>query len=67
MTLNCAGCRGPQTAHKVTGDYRSRWGADQGATFAALLATARKLGQNDYEQLGTIASPSPLHAAGLTP
>jgi transposase len=50
---------------KVTGGYRSRRGAEQGATFATLLTTARKLGQNPYAQLCSIAGPSPLLAAGL--
>jgi transposase len=50
---------------KVTGGYRSRRGAEQGAIFATLLTTARKLGQNAYARLCAIAGPSPLHAAGL--
>jgi transposase len=50
---------------KVTGGYRSGRGAAQGATFASLLTTARKRGQNAFERLCAIAGPSPLHAAGL--
>ena len=50
---------------KVTGGYRSRRGAEQGATFATLLTTARKLGQNAYQRLCAIAGPSPLRAAGM--
>ena len=50
---------------KVTGGYRSRRGAEQGAIFATLLTTARKLGQNAYARLCLIAGPSPLHAAGM--
>jgi transposase len=50
---------------KVTGGYRSRRGAEQGAIFATLLTTARKLGQNAYARLCSIAGNSPLHAAGL--
>ena len=50
---------------KVTGGYRSRRGAEQGAIFATLLTTARKLGQNAYARLCSIAGPSPLRAAGL--
>ena len=50
---------------KVTGGYRSRRGAEQGATFATLLATARKLGHNAYARLCSIAGPSPLQAAGM--
>jgi transposase len=49
---------------KVTGGYRSRGGAEQGATFATLLTTARKLGHNAYARLCAIAGPPPLHAAG---
>ena len=50
---------------KVTGGYRSGRGAEQGATFATLLTTARTLGQNAYARLCAIAGPSPLQAAGL--
>jgi transposase len=39
---------------KVTGGYRSRRGAEQGATFATLLTTARKLGLNAYARLCSI-------------
>ena len=53
------------SSSKVTGGYRSRRGAEQGATFATLLTTARKLGQNAYARLCAIAGPSPLHAAGM--
>jgi len=51
--------------NKVTGGYRSRRGAEQGAIFATLLTTARKLRQNAYERLCSIAGPSPLHAVGI--
>jgi transposase len=50
---------------KVTGGYRSRRGAEQGAIFATLLTTARKLGQNAFARLCSIAGPSSLRAAGL--
>ena len=50
---------------KVTGGYRSRRGAEQGAIFATLLTTARKLGQNAFARLCAIAGSSPLVAAGL--
>jgi transposase len=50
---------------KVTGGYRSQRGAEQGATFATLLTTARKLGQNAFARLCSTAGPSPLLAAGL--
>jgi transposase len=49
---------------KVTGGYRSRRGAEQGAVFATLLTTARKLGQNAFARLCSIAGPSPLRAIG---
>ena len=47
---------------KVTGGYRSKQGAEAGAIFASILTTARKLGQNAYERLCSIAGPSPLQA-----
>jgi hypothetical protein len=50
---------------KVTGGYRSRRGAEQGAIFATLLTTARKLGQNAFARLCSIAGPSSLRVAGL--
>ena len=50
---------------KVTGGYRSSRGAEQGATFATLLTTARKLGQNAFARLCSVAGPSPLLAADL--
>ena len=50
---------------KVTGGYRSRLGAEQGAIFATLLTTAHKLGQNAYARLCAIAGPSPTQASSL--
>src|SRR5215213_1993960 len=50
---------------KVTGGYRSRWGAEASAIFTTLLATARKRGENAYAALRAVAGPSPLHAAGM--
>jgi len=50
---------------KVTGGYRSARGAEQGAIFATVLTTARKLGQNLYRRLCHIAGASPLHAANM--
>lgn len=52
---------------KVAGGDPSGQGAEQGTTFATLLTTARKLGQNACERHCTIARPSPLPAAGLAP
>jgi hypothetical protein len=37
-------------------------GADQGAIFATILTTARKRGQNIFEQFCALAGPSPLQA-----
>ena len=50
---------------KVTGGYRSPRGAEQGAIFASVLTTARKLGQNLFGRLCSIAGQSPLHAANM--
>ena len=36
-----------------------------GATFATLLTAARKLGENAFAQICSIAGPSPLRAVGL--
>jgi transposase len=56
----------PAVVHrKVTGGYRSTRGAEQGAIYATLLATARKTGQNVFELLCRLTGPSPLAAAGL--
>jgi transposase len=49
---------------KVTGGYRSERGAEQGAIFATILTTARKRGENLFEQLSALAGPSPLQAVG---
>ena len=50
---------------KVTGGYRSRWGAEASAIFTTLLTTARKRGGNVLDALRAVAGPSPLHAAGM--
>jgi transposase len=50
---------------KVTGGYRSRWGAEASAIVTTVLATARKRGDNLFDALRTIAGPSPLQAAGM--
>ncbi len=50
---------------KVTGGYRSAWGAEASAIFTSLLATARKRGDNLYDALRAVAGPSPLQAAGM--
>jgi transposase len=56
----------PAVVHrKVTGGYRSEAGAERGAIYATLLATARKTGQNVFEVFCRLTGPSPLAAAGL--
>jgi transposase len=51
---------------KVTGGYRSAWGAEASAIFTTLLTTARKRRQNPLDALRSAAGPSALRAAGLT-
>ena len=48
---------------KVTGGYRSRRGAEHGAIFATIPATARKRGENAFQRLCALAGPSPILAA----
>lgn len=56
----------PSVIHrKVTGGYRSQFGADISAIFTSLLSTARKRGENIFQALRAVAGPSPLHAAGM--
>jgi transposase len=50
---------------KVTGGYRSDWGAEASAICMSILTTARKRGQNLFAQLRALAGPSPLRAAGM--
>jgi len=50
---------------KVTGGFRSAWGAEASAIFTTLLATARKRGEDAYAAGRAIAGPSPLQATGL--
>ena len=49
---------------KVTGGYRSKQGAEAGATFATVLTTSRKRGENAFERLCALAGPSPLQVVG---
>jgi transposase len=44
---------------KVTGGYRSRWGAEASAIFTSILTTARKQGDNLLDALRTVTSPAP--------
>jgi transposase len=48
---------------KVTGGYRSAWGAEASAILTTVLTTARKRGDNLWAALRAIAGPSPLDAA----
>jgi hypothetical protein len=56
----------PAVVHRtVTGGYRSETGAERGAIYAPLLATARRGGQQVFELFCRLTGPSPLAAAGL--
>ena len=56
----------PSVIHrKVTGGFRSPWGAEASAIVTTLLAAARKRGQNAYAALRAVAGPAPRHAAGM--
>ena len=56
----------PSVIHrKVTGGFRSTWGAEASAIRSSILATARKQGQNLLHAFRAVAGPSPLHAAVL--
>jgi transposase len=48
---------------KVTGGYRSTWGAEASAIFTSLLTTARKRGENLLDALRAVTAPSPLQPA----
>ena len=50
---------------KVTGGYRSDWGAQASMIFISILTTARKQGQGYFAALRAVAGPSPLQAAGM--
>ncbi len=51
---------------KVSGGYRSAWGAEASAILTTVLTTARKRGDNLWAALRTIAGPSPLDSAVMT-
>jgi transposase len=54
----------PSVIHrKVTGGFRSDWGAEASAIRTSILATARKQGQNLLDAFLAIAGPSPLQAS----
>src|SRR5215210_4100561 len=50
---------------KVTGGYRSAWGAQASMILISILTTARKQGQGYFAALRAVAGPSPLQAAGI--
>jgi transposase len=50
---------------KVTGGYRSDWGAQASMILISILTTARKQGQGYFAALRAVAGPSPLQAAGM--
>jgi hypothetical protein len=50
---------------KVTGGYRSDWGAQASMTLISILTTARKCGQSYFAALRAVTGSSPLQAAGM--
>ena len=50
---------------KVTGGYRSDWGAQASMILISILTTARKQGQSYFAVLRRVAGPSPLQPASL--
>jgi transposase len=50
---------------KVTGGYRSDWGAQASMVLISILTTARKRGQSYFAALCAVAGPSPLQPAGM--
>jgi transposase len=50
---------------KVTGGYRSTWGAEASAIFTSVLTTARRRGENLLDALRAVADPSPRHAPDM--
>jgi transposase len=51
---------------KVTGGYRSDWGAQASMILISILTTARKQGQGYFAALCGVAGPSPLQPAGMS-
>jgi transposase len=51
---------------KVTGGYRSDWGAQASMILISILTTARKQGQGYFAALRAVAGPSPLQPAGMS-
>jgi len=53
----------PSVIHrKVTGGFRSAWGAEASAIRSSILTTARKQGRNLLDAFRAVAGPSPLQA-----
>ena len=53
----------PSVIHrKVSGGFRSAWGAEASAIRTSILTTARKRGQNLLDAFRAVAGPSPLQA-----
>ena len=50
---------------KVTGGYRSDWGATASMILISILTTARKRSQRYFAALCAVAGPSPLQATGM--
>jgi transposase len=50
---------------KVTGGYRSAWGAQASMIVITILTTARKRGQGYLDALRALTGPSPLQAVGM--
>src|SRR6185369_10738353 len=58
----------PSVIHrKVTGGYRSDWGAEASAIRTTILATARKQARNLLDACRAVAGPSPLQAIPARP
>jgi transposase len=54
----------PSVIHrKVTGGFRSAWGAEASAIRSTILATARKRGRNLLDAVRAVAGPSPLQVS----
>jgi hypothetical protein len=53
----------PSVIHrKVSGGFRSAWGAEASAVRTTILATARKQARNLLDAFRAVAGPSPLQA-----
>jgi transposase len=50
---------------KVTGGYRSDWGAQASMILTSILTTARKQGHGYFAALRSVAGPSPLQPTGM--